>query len=521
MDCVPFTLTEDEEIRSRYQALFECANDAVFVLAPTGQIIEANHAAVSLLGVPIDDIVGRSFTEFIDPPHVDREWERFDRLISEGTLRVEGVVLKGRETFVDVSAAVAEVGGGRVVFAILRDVTEQLRIQAQLQMSDRMVAIGMLAAGVAHELNNPLSAVIANLELALHQLAAPAPKEASLDFETLIEELSDAREAAHQVKQIIRDLRIFSRRDSEATGPVDVVRVVESSVRMAWNEVRHRATLVKDFKKVPAIGGSESRLAQVVLNLVVNAAQAIPEGHANENTIAVKTALDESGRVSIEVSDTGAGMTPEVLARLFTPFFTTKPAGVGTGLGLSICRRIVSELGGEIRVASAPGRGSTFRVLLPCTALEQTRKHRPPSKPPRSRAKILVVDDQPLVAKGIARLLSAHHDVRTFTSAKKAFDLLGTGERFDVALVDLMMPEMTGMEFFELLRNTDPGLAQRLVFLTGGAFTQSCRDFLEHTSNPILEKPIDLPKMREIVDECVRRATLDAPASESASNAAE
>ncbi|MBC8069190.1 MAG: response regulator, partial [Deltaproteobacteria bacterium] len=249
--------------------------------------------------------------------------------------------------------------------SVLRDITLERAAHEQLMVSDRMASVGLLAAGVAHEINNPLSAVIANLDL-LHETlveAAPAPEQ--IQWSEVREQLSDAREAADRVRRIVKDLKVLSRSEEAKTVRVDVRELLDAALRMAWNEIRHRASVTRDYQPVPVVLANPSRLGQVFLNLVVNAAQAIRPGGADSNVIGVSTHTAEDGRAVIEVRDSGGGIPPEVLQRIFTPFFTTKPAGVGTGLGLSICHRIVTQLGGEIVIDSEVGLGSTFRVLLP------------------------------------------------------------------------------------------------------------------------------------------------------------
>ena len=269
----------------------------------------------------------------------------------------------------------------------LRDVrlrVERSRMQEQLVISDRMASVGTLAAGVAHEINNPLAAFIANLDFAAQDVAKltqdVCANRAGTDgaesspgaigwIETRLREmeepLRDARESADRVRLIVRDLKIFSRSGEDRTGAVDVRRVIESSLRMAWNEIRHRARLVKEYGDVPQVEGNEGRLGQVFLNIIVNAAQAIPEGHADKNEIRIVTKQNDDGRVVIEVRDTGPGMSEAIIARIFDPFFTTKAIGEGTGLGLAICHRIVTTLGGELAVEVWSGRGPSFRIILP------------------------------------------------------------------------------------------------------------------------------------------------------------
>ena len=383
----------------------------------------------------------------------------------------------------------------------LSDVTEKRRLQAQLIQSDRMASMGTLAAGVAHEINNPLAYVVANLGWVAQALesAGPAVAVGPEDHAEMREALEEARSGAERVRAIVRDLKTFSRADEPARGPADVRRVLESALNLARNEIRHRARVVTDLGEVPTVEASEHRLGQVFLNLLINAAQAIPEGRADANQVRAVTRTDDRGRAVVEIHDTGCGIEPEHLGSIFEPFFTTKPAGVGTGLGLAICHGIVTGLGGEIRVESQPGRGSVFRVILPpARAPTPEPADRPgPASAPRSR--ILVVDDEPLVGRAIQRILGAAHEVVVETSGRAALARAERGERFDLLLCDLMMPEMTGQDLLEALERTVPDLAGRVVFLTGGAFTPAAREFLESTRRPRLEKPFEAEALERLV----------------------
>ncbi len=386
--------------------------------------------------------------------------------------------------------------------------------------------VGTLAAGVAHEINNPLAALMANLDFALTDLkrfgeearsqeTPGAPNDGARDsgwvawlttrIDQILEPLREAKESSERVRIIVRDLKVFSRAEEEKLGPVEVRRVIESSVRMAWNEIRHRARLIKDYGNVPPVEANESRLGQVFLNLIVNAAQAIPEGKADGNEIRVATRLEGVDRVAVEVRDTGTGIPEAILGRIFNPFFTTKPVGLGTGLGLAICQRIVTSLGGEITVQSQEGKGTVFRVLLPVAktrAVDET-----PMPPPRvlgRRGRILVVDDEPMVASAIRRMLAKEHEVIPVTSAREAKDRFRNGERFDLILCDLMMPEITGMELHAELARTAPDQAERMLFMTGGAFTPQARQFLDVVRNPRVEKPFDFASLHALIHNLVR-----------------
>jgi PAS domain S-box-containing protein len=385
---------------------------------------------------------------------------------------------------------------------LLRDISDKKQAEAQLMVSDRMASIGTLAAGVAHEINNPLAAVLANLDLAI---GAAKAEPASLPPQ-LEEELHDARAGAERVRRIVRDLKIFSRGADDARGPVDVERAMESALRLAGNELRHRARLRTRYSTVPPVDANESRLGQVFLNLLINAAQAIPEGRSEENEVRIETTTDAAGAIVVTISDTGEGIDSDVRARIFTPFFTTKPVGVGTGLGLSICHRIVTSFGGTISFDSEPGKGTLFRIVLP--AAQKVEVQALSEAAPRSRASrrghVLIVDDDEGIARSVERILGRDHHVTAVASGREALALLDAGQEFDVILCDLMMPQMTGMDVYDELSAKHPGRASSLVFVTGGAFTARAQEFLGAVSNGRVEKPFDVEGLRALVNGRVR-----------------
>jgi len=396
---------------------------------------------------------------------------------------------------------------GKVTGAVLvsRDVSDKKQTEMHLMLSDRMASVGTLAAGVAHEINNPLASVIANLDMAQQDIVALA--EVTKLPPDLSEELKDARVAADRVREIVRDLKIFSRGEEDRHGPVDVENVLESTLRMAWNELRHRAKLVKNYSKIPMVDANESRLGQVFLNLIINAAHAIAPGNYDANQITISTSLDVNGRVLVDIRDTGTGIPAEIRPRLFTPFFSTKPVGVGTGLGLAISHRIITQFGGTISYDTEVGKGTEFHITLPAagatTAPQQTQKMWTRA-PALRRGNVLVIDDEETLAQAIRRFLGVEHNVTAVYRARDALDLLEHGTRYDVILCDLMMPQITGMELHGEVIRLDPAQASRIVFLTGGAFTPSARDFLVSTTNRRIEKPFDLKEVRRLVNDLVR-----------------
>ncbi len=513
-----------------FRILLEGVPDAA-AIQRDGRIVYANMALVSALGFDRpDQLVGRALAKFVEDDVEEVPGPPPDPSGIKGMVTGERRLVRrdGKTRVAEIVSLPLLFDGAPAVVSIARDVTEQRHLQARLTLADRLASVGTLAAGIAHEINNPLAFVISNLsflseEMRRSQLSLEAggvgstshppgtPRlrsRAEMDLVEWQEVLSEAYEGAERVRQIVRQLKTFSRPDEERLSPVDVHQVLDSVVMMAANEIRHRAQLHKDFGPVPNVMANESRLSQVFLNLVVNAAQAIPEGQAHHNAIRLVTRRLDPGRVLIEVQDTGSGIPREAQGRIFDPFFTTKPVGVGTGLGLSICHGIITNLGGEISVESELGKGTTFRVVLP--SLEPRTRARPTNQPAQvsltqRRGRVLVVDDEPGVGKVLRRILK-DHEVEVAAGGRQALERLQREpDHFDAVLCDVMMPDLGGKDLYEAVRRSHSGLERRFIFVSGGAFTTNAREFLEAIPNPKLEKPFNEPALRQIVQELVSR----------------
>ena len=411
----------------------------------------------------------------------------------------------------ELSALRVEIAGALTMVVSGRDITERKRMRAKLLVSDRMASLGTLAAGIAHEINNPLAYVTGNLEALAEALQLAKRSTQPADCEELGVVVSDARDGAERVRKIVHGLRSFSRsKDHEQRTSLAIGDVLEAAFRLAGNEIRHRAQLVRALGPVPRVMADDGRLTQVFINLLVNASQAIPEGHSDDNRITVRTYTDGLGRAVIEVEDTGEGMAPEVQSRVFDPFFTTKDVGEGTGLGLSICHGIISGLGGQISIDSAPGRGTVVRIALPPHAGDDTAEAAPAevvelatSSAGQRRHRVLLVDDEPQVAHTMERLLRRDYDITVALCGKDAIDHIMRGARFDANVSDVMMPNMTGIELTEELLRVAPDQAQRLIFLSGGAFTAQTHDRLHALGAPQLEKPVTAKELRACVQRVV------------------
>jgi PAS domain S-box-containing protein len=350
----------------RTEYLMRHASDAIYLATDDGRIIDANERAGAMYGYSHGEFLAMTARDLRAPEalgNYERQWrhaeERAGLTYETRHRRKDGTTFP-----VEISVRVIEVNGQRLRQAIMRDVTDRRSLEARLRLAERLASVGTLAGGVAHEINNPLACVIANVEFALEELA-PAPDPGTAEVCTA---LAEARQAAARVRDIVRALGSVAGQGLDGAARVDLRRVVEAAADAARRDLHGRARLVLDLCPLAPVAAPEAPLTQVFLALLLNAAQAIKPGAPEVNEVAVTLRRDAAGRVLVEVRDTGVGMTPELMTRIFDPFFSTKGVGGGMGLGLALCQGVVTSLGGEIEVESAVGRGSVFRVALPAAA---------------------------------------------------------------------------------------------------------------------------------------------------------
>lgn len=492
----------DEQAAARLRDLLDAVPDFIFVHRD-GQFIYLNRAARTMFDVEVSPNVTEKMRARTDPrdlPKIQGLAARARDFDPGTSPEVEEIRMQAADESwrtIEMSCVRLDFGGTPAVVAVGRDISERLRLRAKLVVSDRMASLGTLAAGIAHEINNPLTYVIGNLELVAEAVAAT-------DDEDLAGAIADATDGAERVRKIVSGLRSFSRSEEEKRVAIDVRSSLQAAIRLTGNEVRHRARMVSELSEVPQVIADDGKLTQVFINLIVNAAHAIAAGKSDENRITARSFTDASGRAVVEVSDTGSGMPPEVLARVFDPFFTTKNVGEGTGLGLSICHGIIEGIGGQISIDSTPGQGTTVRVAIPgiaATEAETSAAVAAEHVAPAQRHRVMVIDDEPLVAEMLCRTLRRDHEITVESCGKDALDRIAGGARFDAIVSDVMMPNMTGLELLEELLVVAPDQARKIIFLSGGVFSAQTRHRLDELGAPQLAKPVDTSELRS----CIQR----------------
>ncbi|MEQ8455282.1 MAG: ATP-binding protein [Sandaracinaceae bacterium] len=502
----PLQLSQGEHPtpESSYQKVFDAVPVGVLHFDAKGRVTDCNEVFLEQLGSTRERILGLDMLT----------------LPNKGVAAAVREATEGREGYFE--GEYTSVTGGRSRFyralfspimregrveggvGVVDDVTDRREIEARLARGERMASLGRLAAGVVHEINNPLAYVRTSLELARREITRFQENGDHAHLERVLETVAHAEDGVERVRIIASDLKTFSRGDEGSWLLVDIGRVAQSAINLAHNEIRHRAELSVDIEPaLPRVLGSETRFVQVLVNLLVNAAHAIEEKGEGRGRIALRMGR-EGGEVFIEVEDTGAGIPEGPVERIFEPFWTSKPKGVGTGLGLSICHGIVTSAGGDIRVVrSRPGEGTLIRVELPAAGASPE-----PYEPdlsdtdldaPAGAGRILIVDDEVKLAQTLALALGDGFDVVVAGSGREALDVLADDRDWDLVLCDLMMPDVSGMDVYDAIVEQMPQLLPKLVFMTGGAFTSRARQFLKRHRPRRLQKPFALDEVERLL----------------------
>ncbi len=372
---------------------------------------------------------------------------------------------------------------------------QQLRLthaQQQMLQAEKLSAMGQLLAGVAHELNNPLSVVMGQTAL-LRRATAAGP---------LAPRAEKIAQAAERCARIVKNFLAMARQRPSERGEVRLNQVVEEAVELLAYPLRvDNVEVTLDLAEdLPVLWADPHQLSQVVVNLVTNAHQALRETPPPRRLTFLSRSDPVEGRVTLAVADNGPGIPPALQGRIFEPFFTTKPPGQGTGLGLALCQGIVEGHGGSIRVESEPGQGAVFRIELPVEAqpVPAIDLPAPEAAPPIRGKAVLVVDDEPEIAAVLAEMLSADgHAVETAANGARALDKLGE-RTYDLIVSDIRMPGLDGQGLYRELERRTPQLLQRFIFVTGDALSPETGAFLERTGAPSLTKPFALAEVHRL-----------------------
>jgi signal transduction histidine kinase/CheY-like chemotaxis protein len=505
--------TRTRETAQRVLESEQAFSNSFFEFAPLGiQVFDAegrsqrmNGEMARMLGLPSRDVGVGVFNLLTDPAAVKGGYAARAAPAFRGeVVEYRGQIARPEDTapYWPVTAGIrvfdelyfpVRDAQGRVVsaVAVFRDETEGQAARQRLALSERLAAVGTLAAGVAHEINNPMTYVAANIAWLLRELETEGDALPEQIRGAVVESLREAHDGVARVRAIVRDLGTFSRASPGVTATVRLSDAVEPVLRMLAHETRHRATVVNRVPDTISVHADPLTLGQVVLNLVQNAAHAIAPGQPSAETIELTATHLEDDRVRLSVADSGRGISPEIEDRIFDPFFTTKPVGQGMGLGLSVSRGIVSALGGQLTFARRPGGGTCFHVDLPSARPEPGVAPLPTPTPAPHRTRLLIVDDEPMLTTSLRRLLGRRHEVVGAESGTAALALVARDRQWDAILLDVMMPEMDGRAVLAALEEQAPELVSRVILMSGGTFSADSEAFWRSFTGPQLSKPFE------------------------------
>jgi two-component system NtrC family sensor kinase len=383
---------------------------------------------------------------------------------------------------------------GRVVERQRAAAQYQLQ-QEMLYQSEKLAAMGSLLSSVAHELNNPLAAVLMHADLLREELG----------HSPLLELVDEVTRAAERCKRLVSAFLTLARQHTPERTAVSLNSLVTDTLELLAYALRldNITTHLDLAEKLPLLWADANQIQQVITNLITNAHQALRESSARRELTLTTRCDPMRTRVTLAVTDTGPGVPPMLQARIFEPFFTTKPVGIGTGLGLSLCRGIIERHGGTITVTSQPGQGATFCVELPveaacATAPVSPERGRVPAVPHKS---ILIIDDEPSIASGLKRLLSRDgYIVETVANGHLALTRLRE-RSYDLLLSDMRMPEIDGPRLYHTLERQYPHLLRRVIFLTGDTLNPETKMFLDQSAVPCLTKPCTVAEIRRAIQQ--------------------
>lgn len=413
--------------------------------------------------------------------------------------------------WLELSFGQLQVDIGRVVITMCWNISARRQLEMHLAAHDRMATIGTLAAGVAHEINNPMCFIQLNLELLreeLPQIVDSALRGDVGQIERIKEVMARLEETivgTVRVQEVVSDLMVFSHTETHPeVGSAELIGAIKLAMNLGRHRVKHTAKLCLQGPPDLMVRGQIGLLSQVFLNLIINATDAIESSDVSDGRINI-TVQQTHAHVEILVEDNGPGIPVQAMSQIFQPFFTSKKVGEGSGLGLAISRNIINRFGGGISAENAADGGARFRVLLP---LAGTRTASPPRETDRNtgRPQLLIVDDEEMLLRALQRGLSADFEVITAQSGCQAIELVENGLEPDLILLDVMIPDLDGSEVFNRLCIQAPMLQGRIMLMTGGAVTNNTQQFLEQTPARIFQKPLKIKELRKYIRSVVDKS---------------
>ena len=500
------------ESEQRYRLLLESVNEPIMTTDSQGRILTWNKGAETTFGYSAEEIIGKPVTALWPESHRDRFPDAIETMAQSAkaagirkTFEAIGRRKDGSEFPAELSLSSWESGGEILFTVIVRDVTEQKRaererreLEQRAHLASRLAAVGEMAAGIAHEINNPLTSVIGFADLLMRKKLP----------EDVMKDLKIVNDSARRVGDIVRRLLTFARQYRPERSLVNINEVIENTLQMRAYELETGSikVITELDLDLPVTMADAGQLQQVFLNLIINAEHEMTAAHGRGNLLIKTEGVDNTIRISFK--DDGPGIPKENLERIFEPFFTTRRVGEGTGLGLSLCHGIISDHNGRIYAESEPGKGATFIVELPVVSKEKEVKPAE-SEVVEAReaatARILVVDDEPAITQFLKRvLIDEGYEVKTIDNAEAALKLIES-ERYSLILLDIKLPGMSGFELYEHLDKLDKSLTRRVAFITGDVLATNTKNFLSRTRAPYFTKPFDIDRLKREIKRLLTR----------------
>ncbi|HTA77167.1 MAG TPA: PAS domain S-box protein [bacterium] len=511
--------TQEDLVKSEenFQTIIKEMPDGVLI-ADEGEVLFVNNAFAKMLGYgsPLE-IIGWSLLDLIHPDYHGICQERLSLLMKDGqpvtNTKFKLIGKDGKAIEVESAGIPIQFNGKKAAMGVISDNTLQNEMRRQATLNDKLATVGTLAAGVAHEVNNPLTYILGNLsflgeqleEMKAHMLQKGcADQECIKILKEMTEEVAETTKGGERIRDIVKGLKAFVRSSDDKAEKVDLNQMVESALNMTYHIFKQKARLEKDLAvDMPLLMIHSGKIQQVFINLIINAAQAIEGNQPGKNKIRVRTGHNING-LFVEFTDTGKGIPENILPRIFDPFFTTKPTGVGTGLGLSVCNEILRHYQGSLEVKSQVGQGTTFTVRLPILEEPLTEREELIQHSGSQFGRVLVVDDEPGNLEVMCRAIRKKHTVLKALSGLEAMAVLAKEDgQIDAVVTDVNMPDMNGIDFYQAVESQYPDLEKRFIFMTGGIFSEETKDFLKKIPNVCLEKPFKFEEMLKAVSQWI------------------